>query len=607
MSTELILTLIILIVAIILFLSEKLPIDLIALLVLIALGFTHILSPSEVFSGLSDPAVITLLAIFILAHSLEVTGIAESIGNFMVRTARGNETRLIFTLMSTAAFMSLFMNNIAVASILLPAASTIARKSKINISTLLMPLAFATLLGGTATLFTTTNIVASTVLREHGYKGFGVLDFAPVGIPIAVVGILYMTFVGRKILHKVPAEERAEVIRQAESDLLHLYSLGDRLFRARIPADSFLINKELSQSTLRELYGLNLVAVERDGSLTLSPPPEFTFRENDILLVEGRLEEFTAIDKEPYLEILPKPATDYQEVDLESASITILEVVLSPRSNLIGRTLRESRFRDKYGMSVLAIWNSERIIRTRLGEHVFAFGDALLIQGLRDNLSMLRLNPDLIVLKNGGEKVRKYSNKGGLALAIFGITLLVATFGPFSIGEVMLAGAITMIIFRVLTMEEAYRVIDWRIIFLVAGMLPLGIAMTKTGVTALLATTLTNLLHPYGPTALLFGLLILTVILSQAMKGAAVSAVIVPVAIQAAVQFNVDPRAMTMGVALATSLAFVTPLGHPVNILMMGPGGYRFKDFFKIGLPLTIILFIVIMIFLPMAWPFHWQ
>jgi di/tricarboxylate transporter len=368
-----------------------------------------------------------------------------------------------------------------------------------------------------------------------------------------------------------------------------------------VPDGSFLLDKKISESTLREVYGLNVVAVERKDGLTLAPSPDFVFEQGDVMLLEGRLEEFRQRDVEPYLEILPMRS--YNEQDLESASIVILEVVLSPRSELVGRTLKEVHFREKYGMVVLAVWNGERVIRTGLADLRLTFGDALLVQGSRDRLPMLRLNSDMIVLSGIEEEVREVSKKGWLAVTIFALTILVAASGVFSVAEVMLAGALIMVITNVLSMEQAYRVIEWRIIFLVAGMLPLGLAMTKTGATTLFAGALTRILGPYGPSALLLGLLALTVLLSQAMKGAAVSAVIAPIAIQAAVLQGADPRAMAMGVALATSMAFITPLGHPVNILMMGPGGYRFKDFFKVGLPLTILLFVVVMLTLPIIWP----
>lgn len=601
MNPDLVITLLILASAVLLFLSERLSVDLVALLVLVALGLSRVLTPQEVFSGLSDTAVITIMAIFVLAHGLEVTGVADRMGSLVLRLAGKSEARLIAALMGTAAFMSLFMNNIAVASTLLPATATIARRSGIKISRLLIPLAFGTLLGGAATLFTTTNIVVSGVLKDNGYPGFGVLDFAPVGLPIVAVGITYMVFWGRRMLPKERPAERSEVLRQAEDDLLNMYHLSERLFRARIPRGSILDNRRLAESTLREKFGLNVVAVERNDEKVLAPLPDFVFHQGDVMLVEGRLEEFRSVDVEPYLEI--QPVRSVQERDLESQDNMILEVVLSPRSQFIGHTLKDTHFREKFGMNVLAVWNGERVMRTGLADLPLAFGDALLLQGPRDRLPVLKLSSDLIVLSDEEEPVRKVYNKGKLALSIFGLTLAVAALGPFSVGEVMLAGALVMVIMNVLTMEQAYRVIDWRIVFLVAGMLPLGMAMTKTGATALLAKALVNVVGPFGPQVLLLGLLTLTVLLSQAMKGAAVSAVIAPIAIQAAQQVGVDPRALSMGVALATSMAFITPLGHPVNILMMGPGGYRFRDFFKVGLPLTVLLFIVVLLALPIFWP----
>lgn len=599
MPSDLVITLSVLVIAIILFLIERFSVDLIALLVLVALGFSRVLTPQEVFSGLSDSAVITILAIFVLAHGLEVTAIAERMGAFLARS-KGGEIRLTFRIMFSAAFMALFMNNIAVASILMPAMPTVTKRAGVGLSRLLMPLAFGTLLGGMATLFTTTNIVANSVLRDNGFQTFGVLDFALVGLPVALVGIVYMTLVGRRMLPTQPSAERAEVLRQAGGDLVLTYHLGERLFRARIPQGSYLIDRELAQSRLRD-FGLNLVAVERAGKTLLHPAPDFIFQEEDVMLLEGRLEEFRERDVEPFLEILPMRT--YGEQDLESASSLIMEVVLSPRSQLIGRTLKETRFRENYGMTILAVWNGERVIRTGLSDHRLAFGDALLLQGPRDRLPILRADADLIVLSTEEERIKEISRKSWLALSIFALTIIVAALRILPVGEVMLAGALVLVVANVLTMEQAYRAIDWRVIFLVAGMLPLGLAMTKTGATTLFANGLTSITFPFGPQALLLGLLVLTLFLSQAMKGAAVSAVMAPIAIQAAQQFGVDPRAVVMGVAIATSMAFITPLGHPVNILMMGPGGYRFKDFLKVGLPLTLVLFALVMIILPIFWP----
>jgi len=601
MNSALITTLVILAITLVLFISERLSMDLVALLVLVALGLSQVLTPQEVFSGLSDTAVITILAVFVLARGLEETGVAARIGEFLVRTAGKSETKLIVAIMSAGAFMSLFMNNIAAASILLPAASTAARKAGVPLSRLLMPLAFGTLLGGMATLFTTTNIVVRSVLQDLGYPGFGLLDFAPVGVPLIVVGIGYMAVWGRRMLPARTSPQRAEALGKADGDLLQLYDLSDRLFRARIPDGSYLIGRRLVESTFREKYGLSVVAVEREGRTVLAPVPDFEFRSGDVVLLEGRLEEFRQRDVEPYLEILQP--RQYSETEFETTSVVVLEAALSPRSQLIGRTLKESRFRDKYGMNVLAVWNGTRVFRSGLQDRKLTFGDALLLQGPRERLPMLRLDPDLIILSSEQDPVRQVTGKGWLALAIFAGTLIAAAFSRISVGEVMLAGALLMVITNILTMEQVYRAIEWKVVFLVAGMLPLGLALTKTGATALFATSLTTLVEPYGPLALLLALLVLTVVLSQAMKGAAVAAVMAPIAIQAAQQMGADPLAMGMGVALATSMAFVTPLGHPVNILMMGPGEYRMRDFIRVGLPMTVLLFAVVLLILPIFWP----
>jgi di/tricarboxylate transporter len=601
MSSQLLFTFAILIGAILLFLSERLPVDLVALLVVVALGFTGILTSQEAFSGLSNSAVVIIISIFVLAAGLEQTGVTDWIGTRLLQVSGGSESRLIVVFMAAGALFSLVMNNIAAASVLLPAASTAARKSDVRLSRILMPLGFGTLLGGMATLFTTTNIVVNGVLRDAGYQGFGVLDFLPVGLPLAVAGIAFMALWGRHLLPVAHSEERAEAVRAAEDDLLSIYHLGARLFRARVPAGSYLIGRTLAESTFREKYGLAVIAVERDGVSLFSPKPDMVFELGDVVLLKGRLDEFKEHDIEPRLEILPP--REYHERDLESAANVVAEAVLAPRSHLIGTTLRQVRFRDRYGMNVLAIWRQDRAIRTRVAGVPLEFGDGLLMQGPRRKLDLLRSDPNLILLSHEAETPLRVPEKGRRALAIFVVTILIAAVAPLSVSQVILAGALLMVLSGVLTMEQAYRAIEWRVVFLVAGMLPLGIAMTKTGGTALIASALTSALGPFGPLALLLGLLVLTVLVSQAIKGAAVSAVVAPIAISAAQAMGIDPRALAMGVALATSMAFVTPLGHPVNILMMGAGGYAFRDFLKVGLPLTILLFILTLALLPIFWP----
>lgn len=597
MNVPLIITSIILVFAIILFLSDRIRADLVALLVLVALGISGVLTPQETFSGFSRSAVITILAIFILAEGLERTGVTQQIGNLLLRVGGTKEWRLIIVVMLAGAFLSLFMNNIAAAAVLLPAVGGAANKAKIHPARLLMPLAFSTILGGMATLFTTTNIVVSSLLRDQELVGFGVLDFAPVGIPLVLAGILYMALWGR---FNLPAQSPLQQFDTGSvDDLTGVYRLDERLFRARIPAGSYLIGKTLVQSTFRETYNLSVIAIERGGKSLLYPPPDVVFEQGDVLLLQGKLDEFRKKDVEPYLEILP--VRGWSEEDLESPEVVVVEVALTPRSNLIGQTLREVHFREKYGMNALAIWRAGRPVRTALTDLPLQFGDGLLLQGKRSRLPVLKSETNLIVLSQ--EDVTPVKSKGWLALTIMGLTILMASFSRLSVGEVMLGGALAMMLAGILTMDEGYRAIEWKSVFLVAGMLPMGIAITKTGLAAILTETLISVLGGAGGTAILIGLFLLTVLLTQAMNGAAVAAIIAPIGINIALELNLNPQTIAMAIALATSTAFITPLGHPVNILVMGPGGYRFRDYVKVGLPLTILLSIVVIVLLPLIWP----
>jgi di/tricarboxylate transporter len=603
MDNQLILTFIILIVALILFLTEKIPADLVALLVVVSLGVTGILTPQETFSGFSRSAVITIMAIFILSDSLQRTGVTDQVGNILVKIGGKSELRLTVVVMIAGAFLSLFMNNIAAASVLLPAVSGAAKKASINNTRLMMPLAFGTILGGMATLLTTTNIVINSLLNDKNIEGFSLYDFAPVGIPLVVVGIIFVAFFGRKFLPGESIIERTLAPNKAEqNDLIATYHLDENLFRARVPKDSFLIGKPLSESTLREDFGVSVVAIERKKKKLFALSPETKIKDGDTLILEGDEADFRQRDVMPYMEFLP--GEEWKESDLESSAVEVIEAMLAPRSRLIGETLRSTHFREKYGMSVLALWRADQEIITDLAEVPLDFGDALLLQGSRSKLEMLGDDPDIILLMEKAVGEITVPDKGRAALMIFVATLVLAVILPDLTGAIMLGGALAMMLTGILSTQQAYSSIGWKSVFLVAGMLPMGIALTKTNAAGLMANAVVAVLGVYGPIALLAGLFILTVLMSQAVNGAVVATVIGPIAIQVAQQTNINPRALAMGVALATSMTFMTPLGHPVNVLVMSPGGYNFRDFTKVGLPLTILLFIVVMIFLPIFWKF---
>lgn len=601
MNNDLIITVTILAAALILFISNKIPSDLVALLVVAALGLTGVLTTEEAFSGFSRSAVITIIAIFVLSDALQKTGVTEQVGNILLKVGGHSEFRLITTVMIAGAFLSLFMNNIAAAAVLLPGVSGAAKRAGVNTSRLLMPLAFSTILGGTATLFTTSNIVLNSILRDNSIEGFSVYDFMPVGVPVVIAGIIYVAFLGRRSLPgDSPLERTFAPEASGRGDLVKAYNLGERLFRARVPNDSFLNGKALAECTLREDFDVSVVAIERSGKRILDPSPQTKLKVGDLLVLEGDEDDFRLRDVEPLMEYLPE--SEWRESDLESRAVEIVEAMIAPRSRLIGKTLKEAHFRERFGLSVLAIWRGDQEMFTELADVELKFGDALLLQGSRERLAVAKDDPDLLLLLPEEEAEITVPGKGRAALMIFVATILFAIIFPQLTAAIVLGGALAMMLTRIVTTEQAYSSIGWKSVFLVAGMLPMGIALTKTNAAGLAAVKILDVFGGHGSMVLLAGLFIVTVVFTQLINGSVAATIIGPIAIQIAHQAGADPRAMVMGVAIATSMAFITPLSHAVNILVMSPGGYGFKDYLKVGLPLTILLFIVVMLFLPVFW-----
>lgn len=585
----------ILAVAILLFLSDRLRPDVIAILVMLALGLSGLLNAQEVFSGFSRSAVITILAIFMLAEGLRRTGVTEMLGEALLKLGGKSESSLVLTVTLAGAALSLFMNNIAAASVLMPAILGIGRKSGVSPSRLLMPLAFGTILGGMATLLTTTNILVSGILKQYELEGFGLFDFAAVGLPIVLFGTLYMALIGRKLL-PAQAHPIAEPNSNAETDLEALYQLEQRRIEGRVFKESPLAGRLVRDSQLRERFKLNLVAIQREGHTLSNICPETKILPGDVLHLIGRTDWIAPHALETVLELLTDSHNPHP-------SLALVEAVLPPRSLFVGQTLRELHFREKYGLNVLAIWREGHPYRSNHNEMPLRFGDALLLQGPPEKIAILQTEPQLLVLAR--RITITQPRKALLAALLFLLTLLVAALSSLPIAEVMLGGAILMVLLGVLSMDQAYQAVEWKSVFLIAGMLPLGIALDKTGAAALLGQLLLRAIGDHSGLFLLAVLLGVTIAFTQVMNGPAVGAILAPIAIQMAYVSGADPRALAMAVALGTSVAFITPLGHPVNVLVMGTGGYKFRDYAKVGLPLTAILFMVMLIFLPLFWPLY--
>jgi di/tricarboxylate transporter len=585
-------------IAALLLLSNILRADIVALMLMLALGLSGILTSQEAFSGFSRSAVIVMLSAFILAEGLHRSGLTERLGSFIIRLFGKGERRLIFGVMTASAVLSLFMNNIAAASLLFPSLSGVARRSKVSPSKLLMPLAFGTILGGMATLLTATNIIVSGLLRDAKLPGFTLTDFAPIGLPLVFAGILFMVFWGRKLLPDQSPAQRHEESDESD-DLLNTYQLAERLVRAEVCKGGRLDGIALEKSGLREKYHLNVIAIQR-GKSTLPIEAKTILKSADILLIMARPEDSLPATLLDMMTILP--SGEWQQDYLSMPDMKLIEAAIAPRSHLAHQTLQEIRFGQKFGARVLAVWRRGRSIRTRLADLPLEFGDGLLLQGAEKSLALLRTEPGLILLAESAPSTRM-TLRGWFTTLIMAVTLVSAVVFSENIAEIMLSGAVAMVLIRTLSMDQAYRAIDWRSLFLVAGMLPVGVALNKTGASTLFANSILSSLGGAGHLALLAGFVLLTVALTQVINGAAAVTVIAPVAIIAAQQVGMEPRSLAMAVALASSMAFMSPLGHAVNVMVMGAGGYTFKDYARVGIPLTILLVAILLIILPLVMP----
>jgi di/tricarboxylate transporter len=597
MTTDNILVLGILAAAVALFVSEKLRVDVVAMLVLAALGLTGLVTPEEAFSGFSSPAVITVWAVFIVSGGLTRSGVADMIAYRVVRLAGRNQLRLTVLIMVTVGVMSAFMNNIGAVAILLPAVMSVARETDIPPSRLLIPLAWASLMGGNMTMIgTPPNILASSILESYGnIEPFSFFDFTPMGIVVLTAGILYMVLVGRRLLPR----------RTPGGDLADSYPVQEYLTEVRVDETSPLLGKTVREASLENRYGLNVIHIHlccQEGE-TVSAMTDHRLQAGDELHLEATADAILAASET--LKLVPVPDRSIQpwEEEPERAAFELAEVVLAPTSGLRGSTLRQIDFRSRFGLAVLAIRHHGETLFARLSDVTLDFGDSLLIQGSVDKINLLRHERDFMLLDMPPLETRR-TNKAPVSIAILLGVLVVVTAGWLHVASAMFVGALLMVLSGTLTMDEAYRSIEWKAVFLIAGMLPLGLAMEKTGTARLLADQIVGLVGDWGPLAVMMGIFVLTGLLTEVMSNAAATVLAVPIAIDAALGIGVDPHSFVMAIVIAASTSFLMPIGHQVNVLVFGPGGYRFFDYTKVGVWLNLVILLLTAIFLPLIWPF---
>jgi di/tricarboxylate transporter len=777
MTFEIALVLGILGISLILFISEIIRMDLVALLVLGALAILGLVTADQAFDGFSNGAVITVWAMFILSEGLTRTGIADIIGRQVMRLGGRREFAMILVIMITGAVLSAFMNNIGVAALMLPVVVQVARRTRIPASRLLMPLAYSTLLGGLMTLIgTPPNLLISASLARFGYEPFKLFDFTPLGGAVMIVALF-----GRFLLPKKAAEHGKHV---SQRSLRARYKLHERTFMLRVPTHSILVGKTLAESRIGSSTGLIILALVRGGRSETFPGRQTLLRGGDGILVQGRVDQFrelrrwsdlviereapvlksmvsakiayaevTIADTSPLvnelirhaafrtrfdvavvgvrrgaqyrltnlayvplrkgervllqgeieaiaqlekfsdftdvevltgerldtqyhtdermfvvrlpkesdlagatlsksrladvfdfrvvaffrdgaLTVMPRGDEDLlggdllliegqpsdldvlrglQELEIEttvsanigafdSERLTLMDATLDPRSSLAGRTVGELNFRERYGIELAGIWREGETVGSELVDERLQIGDALLLLGPRDRLQLLSSDSDFLILTPLGQEPPD-TRRAPLAAAIMFAVVVSVMMGKAPISIAAVVGGSIMVLTGCLNMEQAYRAIDWRAIFLIAGMLPLGTAMADTGAATYLAGQVMSLLGDAGPWPVIMGLYVLTAMATMIIPTAALVVLMSPIVLSAMSDMGLQPETAMMAVAMAASASFTSPISHPANILVMGPGGYRFIDYLKVGVPLTIVVFITVMVLLPILWP----
>jgi di/tricarboxylate transporter len=574
-------------VAIALFSMEKLSVDVITLLLLITLVSTGILSPQEAFAGFSNDIIVILTSIFVISGALQRTGIMDAMGSRLHSLAGGSNNRLLLAMMGLVGVISSFMNNTTATAIFVPPVMGVAKEAGVSASKLLMPLAFASMLGGTCTLIgTSTNVAVSGYIAREGMKPLSLFEITPIGLIILAVGMAYMTVIGQRLL---PAYK--------DESLTEGFSIREYLSEIVVVSDSHLIGQRIFESDLSKM-DFRILEVIR-GEKRFLPDALTRIESGDILLVEGKVEELMKVKETAGIEI--RAEAKLTDRDLQTDEIRIVEALITAKSDLIGQTLKEANFRARFGMSALAIYRHGQSLLDKVGRIRLRMGDLLLIQGPIDRIDYLRRHPDLWILEELSPALYR-RGKGLYTVAFFVAAMVVGGFGWLPLSICFLTAAVLSILFRSITIEEAYEFIDWRLIILIGGMTAFGTAMDKTGAARFLAKGIVSVLDPFGVMIVLAGFFVLTIILTQPMSNAAAALVVLPIAIETADALGANPRTFAIAIMLAASISFVAPF-EPACILVYGPGKYKFVDFIRTGLLLTIILMVVVLLVLPAFWP----
>ena len=589
MTPDILIVLIILVCAAVLFASERVPVDLVALLVLGTVLVSGLVTLEEGISGFSNPATVAVAAMFVLSAGLEKTGALNAVGRALTRWGQ-TPGRLVLATMLIVGAVSAFINNTAAVAVFIPLCLAAARQTGTPPSRVLIPLSYAAQFGGVCTLIgTSTNLLVDAVSRRAGAGEFGMFEFLPLGLVLVVTGTLYLAFDGRWLL-----PDRGSASNGTG------YGLQDYLSEIRVTADSPLIGgRALDQPLFRE-HEISLTGVIR-GEERLWPVAGAELAAGDVLLLRGGVQSLLDFRQAAKCELEPDFVPD--EAQLTGGKLALTEPLVAPRSELRDLTLPESRLFERSGLLVLAIRRNGAALATQLRKLRLQVGDSLLLLGRPDDIARLDTSGDLLPM----QPVQHPALRAGKARLAAGLVVLVIVLAALKVLPILTAailGCAALILTRCVTIEEAYEAVDWRVVILLAGVLPLGLAMEKTGAAQLLVQHVLGVAGYEHPAVLLSLLYLLTAILTELMSNTAAAALLAPIALSTAAALGASPRPFLMAVAFAASTSFSTPIGYQTNTMVYNIGGYRFTDFLKVGLPLNVLFWVLSSWLIPKLWPF---
>lgn len=575
--------------AVILFSWDRMPTDVTALGILLFLILTGLLPPAKAFAGFGSDVVVMMLGLLVIMAALARTGVTDFAGRAILRWTNGGFNQLLLVVLIATVAMGAFMSNTAATAFFLPIVIGLAHRAKVSVARLLMPLAFASIFASSITLISTsTNIIVSGLMTEYGMQPMGMFELTAVGLLIAMAGVVYMFTLGQHLVpDRIPPE-------QIEDLSVPLY-----LTEILILPNSSLIGKTLEESGMGRDLDLTVLRIGRGKARYFVPRASTRLEKDDVLLVEGAQEDILYVKEVAGIDI--KADVELSDPELQTDDIGLTEVILLPGSPLIGRTLKGLRFREQYGLQVLAINRRGERLTRRMSQIRLRMGDVLVVQGDRAQITALEEHDTFRILGSidGSRLLRRRAPR---AIAIFGGVLAATTFNVVSLPVAMLLGALLVFVTRCITPEEAYSQVNWKALILIASMLGLGAAMEATGTAQFLAGQVVKFVGHSQPTWVLTAFFAMTVLLTQPMSNQSAAVVVLPVAIQTAAQLGLNPRSFAMMVALAASCSFLTPL-EPSCLLVYGPGRYRFMDFVKVGLLPTLLVYLISITAVPLLWP----